>query len=98
MVNIQWSLERKENSPLFQGKGFLYLQNTKFPYGDTHESWIKKKYVDHNQHVKFLRQTQVNRKNHRYGIKYIAIKMRYCCKGNKELRTIGILRYEISVW
>ena len=89
MVNIQWCLERKENSPLFQGKGILYLQNTKFPYGDTHG-----KYVNDNQHVKLLNQTQVNTIIHRYGIKYIPIKMRCCCKGNKELRAIGVLRLQ----
>ena len=70
----------------------------KLPYGDTHESWIKRKYVNENQHVKLLNQTQVNTIIHRYGIKYIPIKMRCCCKSNKELRTIGVLRYGISIW
>ena len=64
MTNNQ-CLAPKENNPLFQGKGILYFENTKFPYGDTHESWIKRKYVDHNQHVNILRQTQVNTKNHK---------------------------------
>ena len=35
----------------------------KFPYGDTRESWIKRKYADHKQHVMLLRQTQVNTKS-----------------------------------
>ena len=32
----------------------------KFPYGDTHESWIKRKYVDKKQHVMLPRKTHVN--------------------------------------
>ena len=35
----------------------------KFPYGDTRESWIKRKYVDKKQHVMLPRKTQVNTKS-----------------------------------